>query len=172
MSEFVIRAPYSGWRCKKNTRGFILVRAKEVPTSSGEGRVLYFLAPKCRERGNRSQVSKKEYNGVLLEMLISKVGKMSVLFFRCPSFSLESALPSPFIDSREGQGLQQTLGGALEEKAERALSVLLWRRAPVCAGHLWDVVVMLMTGRRDIWGAAEYVRFPMVDVRVVVPLFD
>jgi hypothetical protein len=125
-----------------------------------------------RERGNRSQVSKKEYNGVLLEMLISKVGKMSVLFFRCPSFSLESALPSPFIDSREGQGLQQTLGGALEEKAERALSVLLWRRAPVCAGHLWDVVVMLMTGRRDIWGAAEYVRFPMVDVRVVVPLFD
>jgi hypothetical protein len=41
-----------------------------------------------RERGNRSQVSKKEYNGVLLEMLISEVWKMSVLFFRHPSFSL------------------------------------------------------------------------------------
>jgi hypothetical protein len=54
-----------------------------------------------RERGNRSQVSKKEYNGVLLEMLISEVGKMSILFFRLSS-SLESSLPSPFIDSRGG----------------------------------------------------------------------
>jgi hypothetical protein len=31
--------------------GFILVRAKESPTSSGEGGVLYFLAPKCLRRG-------------------------------------------------------------------------------------------------------------------------
>jgi hypothetical protein len=50
-SEFVMRAPYSGWWCKENTRGFILVRAKEGPTSSGERRVLYFLAPKCLCRG-------------------------------------------------------------------------------------------------------------------------
>jgi hypothetical protein len=60
----------------------------------------------------------------------------------------------------------------LEEKTERALSVLLWRYAPVRAGHPWDIVVMLMTGRRDIWGAAEDVRFSVVDVRVMVPLFD
>jgi hypothetical protein len=32
--------------CKESTRRFILVRAKEGPTSSGEGGVLYFLAPK------------------------------------------------------------------------------------------------------------------------------
>jgi hypothetical protein len=31
--------------------GVILVRAKEGPTSSGEGGVLYFLAPKCLRRG-------------------------------------------------------------------------------------------------------------------------
>jgi hypothetical protein len=57
-----------------------------------------------RERGSRSQVSKKEYNGVLLEMLISEVGEMSVLFFRPPLSVLppESSLPSPFIDSRGG----------------------------------------------------------------------
>jgi hypothetical protein len=60
----------------------------------------------------------------------------------------------------------------LEEKAERALSVLLWRRAPVHAGHPWGVVVMLMTGRRGIRGAVEDVRFPVVDIRVVVSLFD
>jgi hypothetical protein len=60
----------------------------------------------------------------------------------------------------------------LEEKAERALSVLLWRRAPVHAGHPWGIVVMLMMGRRDIRGAAEDMQFPVVDVRVVVPLFD
>jgi hypothetical protein len=38
------------------------------------------------ERGSWSQVSKKEYNGVLIEMLISGVGEMSVLFVR-PSLS-------------------------------------------------------------------------------------
>jgi hypothetical protein len=60
----------------------------------------------------------------------------------------------------------------LEEKAEQALSVLLWRCAPVHAGHPWGIVVMLMTGRWDIQGATEDVRFPVVDVRVVVPLYD
>jgi hypothetical protein len=30
---------------------FILVQAKEGPTSSGERRVLYFLAPRCLRRG-------------------------------------------------------------------------------------------------------------------------
>jgi hypothetical protein len=34
-----------------------------------------------RERGSRSQVSKKEYNGVLLEVLILEVWEMSVLSF-------------------------------------------------------------------------------------------
>jgi hypothetical protein len=56
-----------------------------------------------RERGSRSQVSKKEYNRVLLEMLILEVEEMSVLFFYPLLFirpSLESSLPSPFIDSR------------------------------------------------------------------------
>jgi hypothetical protein len=32
-----------------------------------------FVGVTCRERGSRPQVSKKEYNGVLLEMLISEV---------------------------------------------------------------------------------------------------
>jgi hypothetical protein len=86
---------------------FILVQAKEGPTSSGEGEYCISLhlsacvGVTSRERGNRSQVSKKEYNGVLLEILISEVGKMSILFFRLSS-SLESSLPSPFIDSRGG----------------------------------------------------------------------
>jgi hypothetical protein len=93
--------------------------------------------------GPKSQ--RKEYNGVLLEMLISKEGKMSVSFSCRPSSSPGELLALPFY----------TLRGALEEKAERALSVLLWRRAPVHAGHPWGVVVMLTTGRRDIWGAAE-----------------
>jgi hypothetical protein len=38
----------------------------------------------------------------------------------------------------------------LEEKAKRALLVLLWRRAPVHAGHPWGIMVMLMMGRWDI----------------------
>jgi hypothetical protein len=51
-----------------------------------------------RERGNRSQVSKKEYNRVLLEMLILEVGRRSVLFSRRPLFVLLSAklLALPF----------------------------------------------------------------------------
>jgi hypothetical protein len=60
----------------------------------------------------------------------------------------------------------------LEEKAKGALLVLLWRRAPVHAGHPWGVVVMLMIGRRDIWSAAVDVQFPVVDVWVVVSLFN
>jgi hypothetical protein len=51
--------------------------------------------------GPKSQM--KEYNGVLLEMLISEVGEMSVLFVRpLSSVPLESSLPSPFIGSRGG----------------------------------------------------------------------
>jgi hypothetical protein len=60
----------------------------------------------------------------------------------------------------------------LEEKAKRALSVLLWRRASVRAGHPWGVMVMLMMGRRDIRSAIVDVRFPVVDVWVVVSLFN
>jgi hypothetical protein len=39
---------------KRIHRGFILVRAKEGPTSSGKRRVLYFFAPKCLYRGYKS----------------------------------------------------------------------------------------------------------------------
>jgi hypothetical protein len=53
-SEFVLRAPNSGWWCKEDTRGFILVWAKEDPTSSGKRWVVYFLAPKCLYRGYKS----------------------------------------------------------------------------------------------------------------------
>jgi hypothetical protein len=60
----------------------------------------------------------------------------------------------------------------LEEKAKQALSVLLWRRAPVRVGHPWGVVVMLMTGWWDIRSAVVDVRFPVVNVWVVVSLFD
>jgi hypothetical protein len=60
----------------------------------------------------------------------------------------------------------------LEEKAKRALLVLLGRRAPVRADHPWGVVVMLMMGRQDIRSAAVDVRFPVVNVWVVVSLFN
>jgi hypothetical protein len=60
----------------------------------------------------------------------------------------------------------------LEEKAEWVLLALLWRRAPVHAGHPWGVVVVLMMGQRYIQDALEDVRFPVVDVRVVVSLLD
>jgi hypothetical protein len=105
-------------------------------------------------RENRSQVPREEYDGVLLEMLISEVGKMSISFF-LSIVPLESSLPSPFIDSRGGYGLQQNPRGALEKKAGRAQWALLWRRAPVRVGHPWGVVVMSMMGRRDTLGAVE-----------------
>jgi hypothetical protein len=60
----------------------------------------------------------------------------------------------------------------LEEKAEQVLLVWLWQHAPVDVGHPWGVVVMLMTVRRYIQGAIEDVRFPVVDVWVVVSLPD
>jgi hypothetical protein len=43
--------PFPGGWCKENTRGFILVRAREGPTSSGGGEILYFLTPRCLRRG-------------------------------------------------------------------------------------------------------------------------
>jgi hypothetical protein len=39
----------------------------------------------------------------------------------------------------------------LEEKAKRALSVLLWRRAPVRASHPWGVVPMLTAGHPECY---------------------
>jgi hypothetical protein len=48
------------------------------------------------ERGNRSQVSEKEYNGVLLEMFISKVWEVLVLFFFYPLVSVVSPFFPPF----------------------------------------------------------------------------
>jgi hypothetical protein len=46
----MLRVPNLDGDAKRIHRGFILVRAKEGPTSSGGG-VLYFLAPKCLRRG-------------------------------------------------------------------------------------------------------------------------
>jgi hypothetical protein len=57
-----------------------------------------------RERGNRSQVSKKEYNGVLLEMLISGVWEMSILFIFSSSIirrPLGELLALPFYRLKE-----------------------------------------------------------------------
>jgi hypothetical protein len=45
--------------------------------------------------------------------------------------------------------------------------MLLWRRV-LRAGHPWGVVVMLMTGRQVIRSALVGVRFPVVDVWVMV----
>jgi hypothetical protein len=42
----MLSVPILDYDAKRIHRGFILVRAKEGPTSSG-GKVLYFLAPKC-----------------------------------------------------------------------------------------------------------------------------
>jgi hypothetical protein len=60
----------------------------------------------------------------------------------------------------------------LEEKAKRALLVLLWRRASVCASHPWGIMAMLMMGWRDIQSATVDMRFPVVDVWVVISLFN
>jgi hypothetical protein len=49
-SEFVLRVPNLDGDAKRIHGEFILVRAKEGPTSS-RGEVLYFLAPKCLRRG-------------------------------------------------------------------------------------------------------------------------
>jgi hypothetical protein len=52
MSEFVLCVPNLDGDAKRIHEGFILVRAKEGPTSSVRGgEVLYFLAPKCLHRG-------------------------------------------------------------------------------------------------------------------------
>jgi hypothetical protein len=68
----VLRVPILDGDARRTHGGFILVRAKEGPTSSGEGRVLYFLAPRCLRRGYKlvregtepkSQGEKKEYMG-------------------------------------------------------------------------------------------------------------
>jgi hypothetical protein len=63
---------------------------KEGPTSSGRGEYCISLhrsacvgVTSC-ERGNRSQVSRKEEGGVLLEMLFAEVGKTPVSCFSCP----------------------------------------------------------------------------------------
>jgi hypothetical protein len=83
---------------------------KEGPTSSGGEYYISLHLSACvgvtsYERGNRSQVSRKEYNGVLLEMLISEVEKMSIFVVLC----LENPLPSLFIESSEGRGVPKTL---------------------------------------------------------------
>jgi hypothetical protein len=71
MSEFVLRVPNLDGDAKRIHGGFILVRAKEGPTSSRGGKYCIFLhlsacvgVTSC-ERGGRSQVSerKREYKG-------------------------------------------------------------------------------------------------------------
>jgi uncharacterized protein YigA (DUF484 family) len=115
------------------------------------------------ERGNRSQVSKKEYNGELLEMLISEVwqkcGRRLSCFVRRPPIEL-LALPFYRLKGRVTDP-RRCLGG----KDEASAVGVAVATCPVRAGHLGGVVVM---GRRDIGSAAVDVRFP---VRVVVSLF-
>jgi hypothetical protein len=67
--------------------GIYLGSDKGGPTSSGGGEYCISLhqsacvrVTSC-VRENRSQVPREEYDGVLLEMLISEVGKMSISFF-------------------------------------------------------------------------------------------
>jgi hypothetical protein len=81
---------------------------KEGPTSSWGGQYCISLhrsacvgVTSC-ERGSRSQVSRKEKNRVLLEMLISEVKKISVLFPGEPSAFY-------FIESRGGRSVLKTL---------------------------------------------------------------
>jgi hypothetical protein len=65
--------------------------SKGGPTSSGGGEYCISLHQSAcvgvtsYERENQSQVSREEYDGVLLEMLISEVGKMSISFFHLSS---------------------------------------------------------------------------------------
>jgi hypothetical protein len=89
--------------------GFILVRAKKAlrPAGKGENCISLHLSAcvgvTSHERGSRSQVSKKEHNGMLLEMLISEVGKcLAILSFvlRCPSSS-RVLLALPFYRLKE-----------------------------------------------------------------------
>jgi hypothetical protein len=104
----------------------MLVRAKEDPTSSGKGEYCISLhlsaciGVTSRERENRSQVSKKEYNGVLLEMLISEAGKMSISFF--PSAVLpRELLALPFYRLKGRVRFTTNPRGVLVDKVERAL---------------------------------------------------
>jgi hypothetical protein len=98
---------------------------------------------------------------VLLETLISEVGRMSVLFSRRPSPFFGKLLALPFYRLKGRIRLttnpRRCLGG---EGGASTVGVA------VATFHI------LMTGRRDIRGAIEDVRFPVVDVRVVVSLFD
>jgi hypothetical protein len=84
--------------------------SKESPTSSrGRECCISLHLSACVgvtscERGNLSQVSRKEKNRVLLEMLISEVEKISIFVVL---FAEPSALS--FIESSEGQGISKTL---------------------------------------------------------------
>jgi hypothetical protein len=95
--------------------GFILVRVKKALrlARKAENCISLHLSAcvgvTSHEIGSQSQVSKKEHNGMLLEMLISEVEKcIAILSFilRRPlsviCHLLECSLPSPFIDSRRG----------------------------------------------------------------------
>jgi hypothetical protein len=98
---------------KRIHRGLSWFEQKKALRLAGKGELCISLhlsacvgVTSC-ERGSRPQVSKKEYNRVLLEMLISEVGEMSRFLssvVRRPSsvllFPLECSLPSRFIDSR------------------------------------------------------------------------
>jgi hypothetical protein len=67
-SEFVLRVPNLDGDSKRIHEEFILVQAKEDPTSSGGEYCISLHLSACVgvtscERGSRSQVSKREYKG-------------------------------------------------------------------------------------------------------------
>jgi hypothetical protein len=86
---------FPGWWCKENTRGFILVRAKESPTSSGGEEVCISLhrsarvgVTSMRERApSPSLKERKKGQGWLLEVSISCFSSLSVVVRSGASFS-------------------------------------------------------------------------------------
>jgi hypothetical protein len=127
-----------------------------------------------REKGSRSQVSKKEYNGVLLEMLISEVWEISILFFR-PLLSvvpLGELLALSFYRLKGRIRLTTNPRRCLGGEGEASTVDVAVATCPGACRPSLGVMVMLMTRRRDIRSTIVDVRFPVVDVWVMVPLFD
>jgi ribosomal protein L24E len=96
---------------------------KRRPYVQRGGRVLYFLAPKCLRRGykprEREPVPSLKGRVQWLEMLISKVGKMSISFFS--SIVLGEFLALPFYRLKGRVRFTTKPRGALVDKAEWAL---------------------------------------------------
>jgi hypothetical protein len=97
-------APWSGWWCKENTRGFILVRAKKALRPVGET-ILYFFASKCLCRGYKLQEREA------VPSLKREWKRGSVACDRDALREVPSA--SSFIGSSGGREVQKTLDRCL-----------------------------------------------------------